>query len=56
MVAGLVVAAEKLVGWVLEALIDSAGGGMTLKLTVAFGAVSIGWAVVHMSQLVNYTD
>ena len=33
--AELVVAAEELVGWVLEALDDAAGGGMTLKLTVA---------------------
>ena len=34
-VVELVVAAEELVGWVLEALVDSAEGGMTLKLTVA---------------------
>jgi hypothetical protein len=34
-VAELVVAAEELVDRVLEALDDAAGGGMTLKLTVA---------------------
>jgi len=34
-VAELVVVAEGLVDWVLRVMVDAAGGGMTLKLTVA---------------------